>query len=29
MAALAAAKTGARVVLADKQNEFGGSLLAS
>src|SRR3954451_8433020 len=29
MAALAAAKTGARVVLADEQNEFGGSLLAS
>ena len=28
-AALAAAKTGARVVLADEQNEFGGSLLAS
>ena len=29
MAALAAAKTGARVILADEQNEFGGSLLAS
>src|SRR3954466_12551680 len=29
MAALAAAQTGARVVLADEQNEFGGSLLAS
>jgi sarcosine oxidase subunit alpha len=29
MAALAAAKTGARVVIADEQNEFGGSLLAS
>ena len=29
MAALAAAKSGARVMLADEQNEFGGSLLAS
>ena len=29
MAALAAAKSGARVILADEQNEFGGSLLAS
>ena len=29
MAALAAAKSGARVVLADEQDEFGGSLLAS
>ena len=28
MAALAAAKSGARVILADEQNEFGGSLLA-
>ena len=28
MAALAAAKSGARVMLADEQNEFGGSLLA-
>ena len=29
MAALTAAKSGARVILADEQNEFGGSLLAS
>ena len=29
MAALAAAKSGARVMLADEQSEFGGSLLAS
>ena len=29
MAALAAAESGARVILADEQNEFGGSLLAS
>ena len=29
MAALAAARSGARVILADEQNEFGGSLLAS
>jgi sarcosine oxidase subunit alpha len=29
MAALAAARTGARVILADEQNEFGGSLLGS
>ena len=29
IAALAAAKSGARVILADEQNEFGGSLLAS
>ncbi len=29
MAALAAAKSGARVMLADEQHEFGGSLLAS
>ena len=29
MAALAAAKSGARVILADEQSEFGGSLLAS
>jgi len=29
MAALAAAKSGARVILADEQNEFGGSMLAS
>ena len=29
MAALAAAKSGARVILADEKNEFGGSLLAS
>ena len=29
MAALAAAKSGARVILTDEQNEFGGSLLAS
>ena len=28
MAALAAARSGARVILADEQNEFGGSLLA-
>ena len=29
MAALAAAKSGARVIIADEQNEFGGSLLSS
>jgi len=29
MAALVAARSGARVILADEQNEFGGSLLAS
>ncbi len=29
MAALTAARSGARVILADEQNEFGGSLLAS
>ncbi|UEM03156.1 sarcosine oxidase subunit alpha [Skermanella rosea] len=29
MAALAAARTGARVILADEQNEFGGSLLGT
>lgn len=29
MAALVAAKSGARVILADEQNEFGGSLLAN
>ncbi|MXZ27650.1 MAG: sarcosine oxidase subunit alpha family protein [Gammaproteobacteria bacterium] len=29
MAAMTAAKSGARVILADEQNEFGGSLLAS